>query len=251
MTQTSIKLIVGLGNPGASYEATRHNIGFAILEELCHYFKQKLEKEKKFDAQFCIFEHEFSYTLQETIKEQVVELVKNPISQEEHELQEQKKNLEQRKAYQEKIEKLSYVKKKIKTQKTKKQKLIFAKPQSFMNNSGKSIAKIMNFYKLTSKNLLLIHDDVSLDFGKLKLSINRGAGGQHGVEDTIAQIGSKDFARLKYGVGPDPGGAQRAQYVLSKFAKKDQELLSSTNAKALELITAWILEEDHQQISRV
>ena len=103
---------------------------------------------------------------------------------------------------------------------TKKQKLIFAKPQSFMNNSGKSIAKIMNFYKLTSKNLLLIHDDVSLDLGKLKLSINRGAGGQHGVEDTIAQIGSKDFARLKYGVGPDPGGAQRAQYVLSKFAKK-------------------------------
>ena len=117
-----------------------------------------------------------------------------------------------------------------------------------MNDSGRAISKIMKFYKIEPKDLLIIHDDVSLETGKLRMAFDRGAGGQHGIEDTINALGSKAFYRLKFGVGPDPGGDRRADYVLSTFPKKEKELLEDTKKEARHQITAWLLNEDPQQL---
>ncbi len=121
-------------------------------------------------------------------------------------------------------------------------KVILAKPLTFMNNSGEAVVKLMKFYKIPAENILVVQDDVSMDTGKLRSAFNRGAGGQHGIEDIIEKLGgSKAFHRLKFGVGPDPGGEQRADYVLSKFPKKEVELIDTTINAAIELIEKWVL----------
>ncbi len=120
-------------------------------------------------------------------------------------------------------------------------KVILAKPLTFMNNSGDAVSKLMKFYKIPVENILVVHDDVSMDTGKLRPAFNRGAGGQHGIEDIIEKLGgSKAFHRLKFGVGPDPGGEQRADYVLSKFPKKEAELINTTISASIESIEKWI-----------
>lgn len=120
-------------------------------------------------------------------------------------------------------------------------KVILAKPLTFMNNSGEAVSKLMKFYKIPATNILVVHDDVSMDTGKLRPAFDRGAGGQHGIEDIIEKLGgSKAFHRLKFGVGPDPGGEARADYVLSKFPKKEAELIEATISAAIELIEKWV-----------
>ena len=119
------------------------------------------------------------------------------------------------------------------------QKYLLVKPQTFMNESGTAIQKLMAFYKILPENILVLQDDVSIDFGKLKLSFNRGAGGQHGIEDTISKIG-KNFWRIRIGVGPDPGGDMRADYVLSKFNATDLGRMEDIYKTAGELVADWV-----------
>jgi len=118
-------------------------------------------------------------------------------------------------------------KKKTTTESKLQFKLTCALPQTFMNNSGRAVTKIMQFYKIKPEDLIVVHDDVSLDTGKLRLAFDRGAGGQHGVEDIMQRLGgSKAFHRLKVGVGPDPGGDERADYVLAKFPGEQAEIVN-------------------------
>ena len=248
-TQNNAKLIVGLGNPGAQYDHTRHNIGFELIEYLGAWASESLKKESKFEAKFCSFEHSFNYERRKKVKEKIIELIPNPISQEEHNALQEKKNPEHRKEYTEQVEKITYEKKTISENKEGSVKIFLVQPLTFMNDSGRAIQKIMNFYKITAENLLIIHDDVSLDTGKLRFAFDRGAGGQHGIEDTINRLGTKAFHRLKFGVGPDPGGDRRADYVLSNFPKAQQALLDDTKKTAMQMIFAWLLNEDYQQIT--
>ncbi len=123
--------------------------------------------------------------------------------------------------------------------------LILAKPTTFMNHSGDALIKLMQFYKIPLENILIIHDDVSMETGKLRMAFNRGAGGQHGVEDIILKLGdTKAFHRLKFGVGPDPGGDLRAAYVLSKFPETQKELLEKTLGDAITAVDKWLQERD-------
>jgi aminoacyl-tRNA hydrolase len=249
MEEKITKLIVGLGNPGSKYEKTRHNIGFELVEDFAYFSGEALKKENKFEALVASFEKTYNYKVKKKIKEKHVEMIPNSISREEHELLQEKKNPEHRKEYQEQIEKITYEKKTINEDKSKSLKVFMALPQTYMNDSGRAISKIMKFYKIEAPDLLIIHDDVSLDTGKLRFAFDRGAGGQHGVEDTINCLGgAKNFHRLKFGVGPDPGGNKRADYVLSSFPKKEAELLESTKQEAMHMIKAWLLDEDYQQL---
>lgn len=121
------------------------------------------------------------------------------------------------------------------------EQVIFAMPQTFMNLSGSAVQKISKFFKIDKKDILVIHDDVALDFGRLRLVFDRGAGGQHGVEDIMERFGgSKAFHRLKVGVGPDPGGEYRADYVLENFPKAEAERYEQVVAKSLEVIGDWL-----------
>ncbi len=118
--------------------------------------------------------------------------------------------------------------------------VILAKPTTYMNLSGRAVNAILRYFKIELEDLLVVHDDVAIPLGRLRLQKAGGAGGQHGVESIIECLGgSKDFSRLKFGVGPDPGGSRRAQYVLSRIPVADQELYKKMVQKAAEAIFYW------------
>jgi PTH1 family peptidyl-tRNA hydrolase len=103
--------------------------------------------------------------------------------------------------------------------------VLLAKPLTYMNLSGRAVQAILSWYKLSLSDVIVVHDDVSINHGRLRIQSGGGAGGQHGIESIIAEMGGKkDFARIKFGVGPDPGGANRANYVLRRFPECDREL---------------------------
>jgi PTH1 family peptidyl-tRNA hydrolase len=105
------------------------------------------------------------------------------------------------------------------------QQVIIAKPDTYMNESGKAVQAILNWYKIDLAELMVVHDDVALPLGKLRFQNTRGAGGQHGIEDIIQMLGgTTQFDRLKFGVGPDPGGDRRADYLLSPLSEADRPL---------------------------
>ncbi len=119
--------------------------------------------------------------------------------------------------------------------------LILVYPQTYMNLSGQAVRAIADWYKVSDlKNLLIVHDDVALPLGQIKLIDGGGAGGQHGVESIFEHFGgSKNFRRLKFGVGPDPGGERRASYVLGKFREDELELLNETRQRAVEALQGF------------
>ncbi len=118
--------------------------------------------------------------------------------------------------------------------------VILAKPTTYMNLSGRAVNAILRYFKVEFEDLLVAHDDVSIPLGRLRLQKAGGAGGQHGVESIIESLGGrKDFSRLKFGVGPDPGGAKRAQYVLSRIPLADQELYQKMVQLSAEAISFW------------
>ena len=104
--------------------------------------------------------------------------------------------------------------------------IVLAWPTTFMNNSGEAVVKILNWYKIEPSNLIVVHDDVALNLGKIRINFNSGAAGHHGVESIIQMLGGEqEFTRLRVGVGPDPGGDVRANYVLEKFIVAEEPLL--------------------------
>jgi peptidyl-tRNA hydrolase, PTH1 family len=118
--------------------------------------------------------------------------------------------------------------------------VLLAKPQTYMNLSGQAAQNIAHFYKIVPQDILVVHDDVSLPLGTMRFAKGGGAGGQHGVESIMEVMGNRDFHRLKIGVGPDPGGARRADYVLADIPDIDQELYFTVITKASEAITLWL-----------
>lgn len=104
-------------------------------------------------------------------------------------------------------------------------KIIFSKPQTFMNLSGDSIVSLMKFYKIPNNQILIIHDDIDLPFGVIRLRPSGGAGGQKGLSSIINRLGTKEFSRLRVGVGRPPGNMDPADYVLKDFNKIEREEL--------------------------
>jgi peptidyl-tRNA hydrolase, PTH1 family len=104
-----------------------------------------------------------------------------------------------------------------------KQKVILAKPLTFMNNSGLAVVALKQFYKTPIKDLIIIYDDLALDFGKLRISHSRSAGGHNGLDSIIQHLKSKDFTRLRLGIGPQLGVAEK--YVLHRFSAEEKKRL--------------------------
>jgi PTH1 family peptidyl-tRNA hydrolase len=100
------------------------------------------------------------------------------------------------------------------------EKILFVKPQTYMNNSGQAIYEIKSFYKLENSNIMVLHDDLDLEPGRIKLKFDGGHGGHNGLRSIHNFIGS-DYLRLRIGIG-HPGDKNRvSQYVLSDFSKAD------------------------------
>lgn len=121
------------------------------------------------------------------------------------------------------------------------QEVLLVKPTTYMNDSGKAVQALLSWYKLSPDEMLVIHDDVSLPLGKIRLQKAGGAGGQHGIESIMQSLGgAKSFDRLKFGVGPDPGGELRAGYVLSRLPERDRDLCNQVVEVAQEAVKLWV-----------
>ena len=109
------------------------------------------------------------------------------------------------------------------------EKIILAKPQTFMNNSGVAVKKIIENCKLKIENLIVIHDDIDLLLGKIKIAKNRGAAGHKGVESIIKELSSKDFTRFRIGIQSKQGKPQNVEkFVLQRFTKEEEKVIKET-----------------------
>ena len=119
-------------------------------------------------------------------------------------------------------------------------KLILAKPQTFMNLSGQSVQGLLHFYKIPLENLIVAHDDLDLPYGTIRIRPTGGPGGQRGMANTIELLGTKDFPRLRLGIGRPPGRMDAKDYVLQNFSKDElkllPELLTRASDAALEFV---------------
>ena len=115
-------------------------------------------------------------------------------------------------------------------------KLMLLKPQTFMNASGRSIGTVLRYRKLSAESLLVIYDDLTLDLGRIKLSVNGSAGGHNAIADMITQVGT-GFARYRFGIGAKPHKEMDlADYVLSKFSKDELRILADRSSIFLDQI---------------
>ncbi|OGT21796.1 MAG: aminoacyl-tRNA hydrolase [Gammaproteobacteria bacterium RBG_16_57_12] len=167
-----ISLIAGLGNPGAQYEATRHNAGYWFLDLLARRAGAALKPEGRFHGEACrITLHNHDCWL--------------------------------------------------------------LKPTLFMNRSGQAVAALANFYKIPAEGILVIHDDLDIPAGEVRLKRGGGHGGHNGLRDILAQLGSQEFLRLRVGIG-HPGQAREVtDYVLGKPSTDDKALIDRALAECL------------------
>ena len=123
------------------------------------------------------------------------------------------------------------------------QKVILAKPQTFMNLSGESVRSLLDYYKVDEEQeLIVIYDDISLDNGQIRIRAKGSAGGHNGIKNIIAHLGGQVFPRVKVGVGEKPSKYDLADYVLGHFSKEEQVLMDEGYDHAIHV--EMILEGD-------
>ena len=173
-----IQLIVGLGNPGAEYEKTRHNAGFWWVDAIADAKRAAWKKETKFSG--------WTATVEEGGRE-----------------------------------------------------FALLKPATFMNVSGKSVGAWLRFFKVEPDAMLIVHDELDLAPGTVKLKRGGGTGGHNGLEDIFEVLGTKDFWRLRIGIG-HPGNKDLVpDYVLKKARREEQELIDPAFDRSLGLLP-WL-----------
>jgi PTH1 family peptidyl-tRNA hydrolase len=164
------RLIVGLGNPGAEHEDTRHNAGFWLCERLAARHGVDLRRESRFHG------------ITGRTREQVWLLL----------------------------------------------------PQTFMNRSGQAVAALARFYRILPAEMLVLHDELDLPPGALRLKFGGGLGGHNGLKDIAAHLGTQDFWRLRIGVGHPGDRNQVVDYVLKKPRSEERALIDAALERALE-----------------
>lgn len=171
---SSIRLIVGLGNPGREYENTRHNAGFWWLDEFARMHNLGFRSEAKFHGQAArgqLHGHE----------------------------------------------------------------VFLLKPQTFMNVSGRAVGALAQFYKIAPAEILVVHDELDLPPGSAKLKMGGGHGGHNGLKDIIAHLGTKDFWRLRLGIGHPGERSEVANFVLNDPRREERSLIDEAMQRALDV----------------
>ena len=171
---SEINLIVGLGNPGREYEATRHNAGFWWVDRFAQQNKINFKADAKFHGLVA------------------------------------RGQIQGREIY-------------------------LLKPQNFMNVSGRAVGAITQFYKIAPENILVAHDELDLSPGVAKLKLGGGHGGHNGLKDIIAHLGSRDFWRLRIGIGHPGERAEVVNYVLNSPRREEAELIEPALQRALDV----------------
>ncbi|MCS6842910.1 MAG: aminoacyl-tRNA hydrolase [Caldilineales bacterium] len=200
-----MKLIVGLGNPGKQYERNRHNVGFQCVDLLAqrHGLRFDIAKGKAKVALGAV-----QLPTPQPLAPAPSALGAEPSSA---------------------APALPQV-----------QRVLLAKPQTFMNLAGQSVAALVRFYKVAPADLLVIFDDLDLPLGKLRLRAAGGSGGHNGMKSIIQALGTDQFPRLRIGIGRPPGQMDPADYVLQDFSPAEEEVMAPVRERAAEACEHWL-----------
>lgn len=183
-----MKAVFGLGNPEKKYVGTRHNLGFAAMEE----FRKKLNLP------------DWSY--EDKFKSEVASIVAHG--------------------------------------------LVLVRPQTYMNQSGLAVKLVANYYKIPATDIVIVHDDLDLPLGKIKVRMGGGAGGHHGVGSVINSLGTDQFIRLKLGIGNEESHSgeynrisfNAEKFVLEPFLPNERSQVNKLLKKAVEALQILITE---------
>ncbi len=118
--------------------------------------------------------------------------------------------------------------------------VILAKPMAFMNLSGIPVQKILNYFKIPFEDMLVIHDDIDLAFGRLQIKENGGHGGHKGLKSIIETVGGSNFVRLRIGIGRSEDNINVANYVLGQFNTNEKKILDRITEKARDAVVTTI-----------
>lgn len=133
------------------------------------------------------------------------------------------------------------------------QKVILAKPVTYMNLSGEAVRAISDYYKIPPEDIIIIYDDTTLDVGRMRIRKKGSAGGHNGIKSIISHLGTMEFPRIKIGIGAKHEGQDLADYVLGRFPKEEKEALREVLAdvkKAVELMVNNDIEEAMNQYNK-
>ena len=128
---------------------------------------------------------------------------------------------------------------------------LLCEPQTYMNLSGEAVGAVMNFYRLTPERMLVVVDDVDLPFGEIRMRADGSSGGHHGLESIEAHLGTRQYPRVRIGIGREPGVAREITgYVLGAFRAAEAELLDKVLNRARDQIECWLDEGIAKAMSR-
>ena len=131
------------------------------------------------------------------------------------------------------------------------QPLLLAKPQQCMNNSGEAVRRLMDYYHIGSRDILVVLDDFSLPLGTIRLRLSGSSGGHNGLASIIEHIHASDFPRLRLGIGPVPPGSDPADFVLSRFTRAEDAAVAEMTAEAVRVIECAISDGLEKAASRI
>jgi len=129
-------------------------------------------------------------------------------------------------------------------------KVILAKPMAYMNRSGPQVHKIAGYFRILCEDILVVHDDIDLVFGRLKIKEKGGDGGHRGVRSIIDAFGGGDFTRLRIGVGRPDGGNDATDYVLGKFTLEERKVLGHIVTAAKDAIVTILCKGTKEGMNR-
>jgi PTH1 family peptidyl-tRNA hydrolase len=119
-------------------------------------------------------------------------------------------------------------------------RIILAKPQTWMNDSGKAVGTLSRFYKVPPEHILVIYDDMDIPLGTVRYRTEGSSGGHRGLQSVIQHLGTRAVPRLRLGIGRPPGQMDPAAYVLQNFSEEEQDIVWDVQRKARQLIEDWI-----------
>lgn len=129
--------------------------------------------------------------------------------------------------------------KKLKCFVAKNNNILLIKPTTYMNLSGEAVRAVIDYYKINTEDILIIYDDLALELGKIRFRANGSDGGHNGIKSIIQHLGTKNFDRLKVGIGPQPN-IPSENFVLQNFAKEQLEELKQTLKNSTEAVEFYL-----------
>jgi len=124
---------------------------------------------------------------------------------------------------------------------------VLATPLTYMNESGRAVKSLLSYFKANPVDLLILHDDIDLEFGRLRLQVGGGSGGHNGIKSLELHLGRRDFSRLKIGLGRPPGSREASDHVLARFSSREREEADLLVGDAADVVELWLSDRPRAQ----